>query len=206
MHRGCHGRRPRDWSRFEREMRVWGRQFERDMSAMGERIEKDMETMFEDGRHDEGAHGGRCRGRGRRHGWRHPRRPRGRWTRDGAFVFGFWGDADGDRNGGAAAASRGGCTPGRHGFAGFHALWVLFPLFFIGPAFLRSLGGWDGVGAGLANGFAAMLNYTLAAPVARLLSESLGVSFLQGYGVLMLSVAVTVTVAIIGLRAGRPAR
>jgi hypothetical protein len=192
-----HGPRPRDWNRFEREMRIWGRRFERDMRAMGEDIEADMNAA----------------GRTHRRGW-------GGWCGPGAAWMFDWDDVDARRRArageraarrmarraarhAARGASRGAARWASHG--GFWAWWwLVFPLFFIGRNALEDAGGWTGLGSGLASWAAGSLSFTPAAPLARLVSEAIGVSYLEGFTLLALAGAVTAGAAWFGWRFGRP--
>ena len=213
MHHG----RPRDWSRFEREMRVWGRRFERDMASWGEQFERDMRQAFDPGAFERpGARRHAGHGFGPHARWRRSRRF-GHWGPMGAYTvtpgsWPGWGDDRDDEPSGARRAteapapSRRACD-GAPGWAMiFHFWWIAFPLYFVGGKVLRDMGGWAGVSGGLGDTLTGMLNFTLAAPVARVLASSLGVSFLEAYGLLGAAAAVTGTVALIGLKAGPPRR
>jgi hypothetical protein len=189
-----YGHHPRDWSRIEREMRVWGRRFERDMRAMGERIEADMKAS----------------GQTHRRGW-------GGWCGPGsAWVMGAdWdcGARAGRREARRAvrAARRTGREAarevGRHAaWGGFFACWwwLVFPLFFLGRNAWRDAGGWSGIGGAFEGLVSWTLNFTLAAPPARLIERAMQVSFTEAFMLLALAAAVSAGAAAIGWRAGRP--
>ncbi len=173
--------RPRDWSRWERVSRVWARKLERDMRAMGDEIEREMSGL------------GRTR--------------RGAWCGPGsAWVFDW--DDRWERRRQARAARRRARASRRaarcRGWSFGWCWWLAFPLFFVGVGMFEDAGGWPGVSAGIEGLLAGSLNLTLAAPVAQLVASAVGVSFLEGYGLLALAGALAGAAALIGLKAGRP--
>jgi hypothetical protein len=193
------GHRPRDRDRFEREMRVWGRRFERDMRAMGDDIAREMGDSFAAASEDE--HGGR-RPNGSYAsdwGWRDARRRerdarrRARWERRAARA---------ERRAGAYAAWR----RGRPSRMLFYYWWLIFPLFFMGRGAMHGVGGPERLAAASGDWLTAVLNFSLAAPVAHMVSDALGVSFLSAYGLLAALVVVTGAAAVIGLKRGAPRR
>ncbi len=196
------GGRPRDWSRFEREMRIWGRRFERDMQNMGERIERDMSAagrtraggfcgpgsswMFETG------DCGRDARRAARHAARHAARSARYAARDAGRAA-----ADGVR----AASRSGRCGSGGGLWAWW---WVAFPVFFMGKSAFEDAGGFAGMTAGVQDFWAWSLQLTFVSPVAGLIAKSLNMTYEQAYGLLALSAIICAGAALIGWRAGRP--
>jgi hypothetical protein len=186
-----HGARPRDWSRHERVARVWTRRFERDMRAMGDEIERDMKD-FQAGRDD--------------------------WSEPGAFSTPGVGRGRRRRRRAAARAERAARSEGqapegapRTACSGFGSSplkwlwfywWLAFPAYFLGQEMLEDAGGWAGVSSGVEGFWTWTLNFTLAAPLAHVLEGGMGVSFIEGFGLLALAALVSAAAAWIGLRAG----
>lgn len=78
--------------------------------------------------------------------------------------------------------------------------WLIFPLFFGGPAVLDAVDGLDGALAGIAQATDAALHATLAAPMAELIARATNLSFGAAFLMIASSALVTVTVALLALR------
>lgn len=186
-----HGCGSRDWDRFHRRMRAFGRAMERDMRKMGEDIEADMTAS----------------GKTRRGGWCGP-----------GSVWMFEADDGEDRRAERAARTE---RPAEHRaedraerraerramrcHGGLWAYWwLLFPLFFLGKNAVEDAGGWPSIGAAFQGGTAWMLNLTFIAPLADLIAGVAGLSFQQAYGLLAVSAAICAGAAVLAWRAGRP--
>jgi hypothetical protein len=178
-----HGCGSKDWDRFHRRMRAFGRAMERDMRKMGEDIGRDAAaknpdaTWRWDWNWDEPERAERHAERAERHAERFADRAERRAER---------------------RAKR--CAPG-----GFWAYWwVIFPLFFIGKNAFEDAGGFAGVGTGIGNAWGGLLQLSFVAPLADLLAGAIGLSFEQTYGLLALSAVVCAGAAVVGWRMGRP--
>jgi hypothetical protein len=202
-----HGHRPRDWDRFEREMRVWGRRLERDMRAWGDEFGRDFESAAEgmDGRARATGAGDKawagvwawdCSPRAQ---WR-ARRMAERMARRRARAAAH--DAARHAAGAAREGRRAMRCGGRMWFWSWW--WLAIPLFFMSRNALEDIGGWAGLGAGVSDFATGSLGFTPAAPLARLLSQAVGVTFLEGFALLALAGAITAGAAWLGWRAGRP--
>lgn len=217
------GGRPRDWNRFEREMRVWGRRFERDMCAWGARMERDMR---ESGAHmdwdrdpdwdwdkDRDGASARWAGRARRARWCGP-----------AFMWGFDpGEAAARRSAWRAerrveraarrAASRrareDGVKCGRGGFRMwwiFGFWWLVFPLYGLLEDVWRDIGGGRGI-AGAIDGMTAWaFEHSVAGAVANVIDDVMGIDFMQALALLALAATVWSVTIWLGLRRPLPAR
>jgi hypothetical protein len=193
---------PRDWARFERRMRAFGRKVERDMRRMNEKMQADMAGG------DAGKpQGDRPEDRSDHRGDDPRRDPWGT-----AFMFEGCG-ADRYARRAARRAARHAARSAARGMAracgprSFYAWWwVLIPLFFVSKNAVEDAGGWAGVGASAQSSLLSALDLTPAGPLAHLLARATGMTFTEAFAVLALSGAITAGAALIGWRMGKPAR
>jgi hypothetical protein len=82
--------------------------------------------------------------------------------------------------------------------------WLIFPLLFAGPALLESLAEeWSGLGASMMGGVEGLMRLSPAGPVAELMTNATGLSFLGAFGLLAAAGAVAAGAAVIALKAPR---
>jgi hypothetical protein len=203
-----HGPRPRDWTRFEREMRVWGRKFERDMHGLGEELEQGFAGAGRSA--PRGCHAGvwawdfdRDARRSARRAARGAARRAAHRAAEAAARTTAHAVHTAERAAMRAKWRSGACGWGRHG--GIWAWWWLaIPVFFMSRGWFEDAGSWSGLGAGAQELASGWLAFVPIAPVARLFAQAVGVTYAEAFALLALSAAVTAAAAWLGWRTGRP--
>jgi len=210
------GHRRRGWTRFEREMRVAGRDLERGLREAGEEIAATGREINDE-----------LNGLGDELNAECGDTPRRRSRGSSSYGFGAWtshwtshwpGKAERkaerrerraerrhERKAARRQARRDAHRQRTMGPLGWLAnyWWLVFPLYFGVPAL------WENVGSSLSSGMSALvtglLNVTPAGPLAHLISSGTGLSFTEAFGLLALAAGVTGVAAWIGLQ-GMPKR
>jgi hypothetical protein len=195
--------------RFSRAARRFGETLERSLQELGDDLEAMGDELGDDmSDYGDSASGGsyedwRTRRRARKAARRQARRERREERRERqAEAYAAWREDQAERR----EAWRERRRARRARACGWGSMWwLIFPIIFAGGPLLEVVSElWSGALAGVGAVMTGVMNFTIAGPIAQLMSSSMSISFTDAFALLGLAAAVAGAAAWLGIRLSAP--